>query len=204
MATFGEIQDRINNDFLNRTDLTAETARAVRAAIRYYERKRWWFTESATALATVASQSHIAAPSRLFTIDWLRFFYATSASYALKQIDMDALLGMRAGAQAYGDPTHYALYEDRIELFPIPDSVKTVQAYGIYQATTLSATATTNVWTSAAEELITFHATKLMWATVLRDAAQAQVFAQLEKGALDELRSVNEQRMMHGIRATDF
>lgn len=201
MATYGEIQDRVNNDYLNRTDLTAETARSIRAAVRHYERQRFWFNESSTVLATVSSQSHIARPSAFFRIDELRFFYDTSASYALRNVSMSELDEMRAGAQTHGDPTHWAENGELIELFPIPNAVDNVVARGYQQLAVLSATSDTNGWTSAAEDLIVFHATKLMWATVLRNSEVAGAFAQLERSALDDLRAANELRCMRAIKA---
>ena len=203
MATYGEIQDRINNDCLNRTDLTAETARTIKAAIRHYERQRFWFNESSTVLATVSSQSHIARPTAFFRIDELRFFYDTSASYALVNVDVSTLDRMRAGAQTFGDPTHWAENGELIELFPIPNAVDNVVARGYQQLDALSATTDTNGWTSAAEDLVTYHAAKLMWATVLRSPENANLYAQLEKSALDDLRQANELRCLRGIRARD-
>lgn len=204
MATFGEIQDRINRDYLNRTDFSAETVRAIRASIRHYEHKRWWFNESSTAIATTTSISHIARPSAFFETDELRFFYASSASYSLNRIDMKDLLEMRAGAQTVGQPTHYAEWGERYELFPIPDSAWTITVHGFQQLAALSGTADTNAWTSAAEDLIVYHATKLMWATVLRNANEARIYADLERNALNELRTANESRILYAIKATNF
>lgn len=203
MATYGQVQDRINSDYLNRTDLSAETQRAVQAAIRHYERRRFWFNESSTALATVSSQSHIARPVAFFEIDTVRFFYDTSASYELAQVDMDTLLKMRAGAQTFGDPTHFAFWGNNIELFPIPTSAETVVAHGFQQLSALSLTSDTNDWLSAAEDLIVYHATKLMWATVLRNTEVAGTFAQLEQTALLDLNTANEQRLFSRLKASD-
>lgn len=203
MATYGEMQDRVNNDYLNRTDLTAETARSIRAAIRHYERERFWFNESSTVLPTVSSQSHIARPTAFFRIDNLRFFYDTSASYALRNVTLAELNEMRAGAQTHGDPTHWAEYGEQLELFPIPNAVDNVVAYGYQQLATLSASTDTNGWTSAAEDLIVYHAAKLMWATVLRNVEMARTFVDLEKSALQDLRASNELRVMRAIKAWD-
>jgi len=203
MATFGEIQTRVNSDCLNRTDLSAETVRAIRSSIRHYERNRFWFNESSTALATVSSQSHISRPTAFFEIDIVRFFYDASASYELSPVDMRTLLQMRAGAQTFGDPTHYCIFGERIELFPIPTSAEPVVAHGFQQLTTLSGTADTNGWTSAAEDLIVYHSAKLMWATVLRNTQQAQVFAELERDSLRDLHKANDQRMLTAIKASD-
>lgn len=207
MATYGEIQDRINLDILNRSDLTAETVRAINATIRRYERTRFFFNESSTALTTSASVSSIAIPTAFFSFDYLRIDYQSSASYELTRTTMDDILEMRAGAQAHGLPTHFAVYGTQFELFPIPDSAWTVTAHGIHQLTQLTAqsqTATTNDWFSAAEDLIVYGATKLMWSTVLRNAQEATVYAALEREALAMLESNTEQRILDKIRPTKF
>ena len=206
MATLGAVQDRINNDYLNRTDLTAETKRAIQGAVRFYERQRFYFNESSTAVATVAAQSHIATQSTFFTTDRLRFFYQSSASYQLVKVDMEQLLDLRS-VQTNGKPTHYAEWGERYELFPIPDSAYTVNVYGIQQLATISATtgtASTNAWFSAAEDLIVFHATKIMWANVLRNTEEAMKYAELERKAYGELTSANENKILGRTKATRF
>lgn len=204
MATFGVIQDRINNDYLNRSDLTAETARQVKAAIRHYERKRFWFNESSTVVTTTTSISFVLKPPQFFLVDFLRFQYASSATYSLNRIDPFTLREMRGGSQVFGQPTHFAIYGENIELFPIPDSAYSITVFGCQTFPELSASTDTTPWTSAAEDLITFHAAKLMWSTVLRNTDEAQTYAQLEKSALDDLRMANDNQILYAIRATDF
>ena len=62
MSQYSEVLDRITLDWLNRPDLRPEAGRAVKAAIRTFETQRFWFNETATAIATVSGQSYIAAP----------------------------------------------------------------------------------------------------------------------------------------------
>ena len=204
MATFGEVQDRIKLDYLNRSDLSAETTRAIGAAIRKYERQRFFFNESSTAVATVAAQSHVATQAAFFTTDYLRFFYEASASYELTRVDMKDLLQMRGGNQATGQPTHYAVYGERYELFPVPDSAWTVTVHGVHQLASASVDSQTTDWFSAAEDLIVYSATKLMWANVLRNREEAAIYAELEADAFKVLRGDTEQRMIHAIKATRF
>lgn len=204
MATYQEVQDRINLDYLNRTDLSAETTRAIAASIRRHERRRFFFNESSTALATVAAQSHIATPTAFFSYDYLRIFYAASASYELNRVEMDDLLDMRAGALATGLPTHYAIYGERFELFPIPTSAWTVTAHGVHQIAAVSSAGATNAWYSAAEDLVVYGACKIMWSNVLRNSDEAMKYAGLERDSLSELDGLTERQLMHAIRATRF
>lgn len=204
MATYEQVQDRINNEFLDRSDLTAETKTAIKATIRHYERKRFPFNESSTAFATSASVSATTLSTAFFSVDYVRLFYQASASYELTKCAMGDLLNMRAGAIAQGMPTHYALYGLNIEYFPIPDSAWTVTVHGIHQLSALSASSDTNDWLSAAEDLIVYGATKLVWANVLRNKEEAANFQVLEEDAYNVLQEATEQRLATGIRPTKF
>lgn len=203
MSTFGEIQSRINSDYLNRTDLSAATQRSIFAAIRHYEGQRFNFNETATALTTSAGQSFIAFPSNLIVLDYVQITEASS-DIALIYRDYDWI--KRANVtRTQSVPTHYTVYQNRIELFPIPDSAYSVPVAYIKRLTALSADADTNAWTSGeAEDVIVYHATKLMWANVLRNTDEALKFADLERASKSTLMRHREQMPHLVIRATDF
>ena len=202
-TTFKNVQDRIQLDYLNRSDMTDETKRAVYASIRYHERERWPWNETVSTLTAVASQSYISLPTDLLVFDSLQFTNS-SADYALSRRTFKEIQEMRVVRTTGPWPTDYAIYANRIELFPIPDSAYTLPCYYIKQLTTLSADTDTNKWLSAAEDIIVYHATALLWGTTLRNTQQAQIFGQLETTALNKLRSYRNQNFNTGIRATKF
>lgn len=203
MATLGEVQDRINNDYLNRTDLTAETKRAIAGAVRFYERQRFWFNETVTTMVTVAGNGEIAVPANFLVLDELEY---RAGPWSLIQTDMGDLRHLRHGT-ASGQPTHFAIFRDQFQLFPIPNtsyslSVSYIKQLAIIEQTT--GTATTNAWYSACEDLIVYHATKTMWANVLRNTEEALKYAELERREFDQIMMANEQRFYHAIKATKF
>ena len=202
-TTFKNIQDRIRLDYLNRDDLIDETKRAIYASIRYYERERWPWNEAVSTLTAVASQSYISLPTDLLIFDSIQFTNS-SADYALSRRNFDEIREMRVVRTTGPWPTDYAIYANRIELFPIPDSAYTLPCYYLKQLTALSADADTNKWLSAAEDVIVYHATAIMWAAPLRNPEQAQVFGQLEVTALNKLRGYRNQNYNLGLRATKF
>lgn len=202
MSTFQQLQDRITGDYLNRTDLNSETQRAIQAAVRKYERKRFWFNETATSVACVASQSYVAVPSNFLELDLLQ---VTDSSANVELIEKDLKWIRRANTvPTHGIPTHFTIYQNRIELFPIPDSAYSLPIYYLHKYPALSAGSDTSEWTSAVEDVIVYHATKLMWATVLRNSEQANIYQSLEQEALISILAEKEQRQLTSIKPTRF
>src|SRR5438046_3558632 len=82
MPTLQDIQDRISLDYLNRTNLNAVVVRAVQAAIRHYERKRWPWMETTTTLTASNGQLTLTVPSDFLSLDLLEIQFQ-SATYGL-------------------------------------------------------------------------------------------------------------------------
>lgn len=204
MSTYAEIQTRINDSYLNRPDFSAETQTAIKAAIRFYEKKRWQFNETATALATSAGQAYLDLPDNLLVLDDLRINFSGFSGEPLFRADVGFIRDMRIG-NAQGLPSHYAVSRKRAELALIPDSAWTVDCYYVKRLTELSAGTDTNAFISADfEDVIVYHATKLMWATVLRNDQEALKYAQLENLALNNVTGLNEQFVSFKLRPTSF
>ena len=203
MSTYLEVQNRVNNDYLNRSGFGSETKRAIQAAIRNYEYRRWTFNETATALTTSSSQSYVTIPSNFLVLDDLRITIS-GEDLPLDRQDAQTLRDWNT-ANTFGQPTDYAIYQNRFEFFPVPNSAWSVQTYYIKSLTVLSADSDTNAWIQGAmEDVITYHAAKLMWATVVRNDKEALKFAALETAALSNLTSHLEQRTTRRIKATKF
>jgi len=201
MSTFGQIQDRINSDILNRSDLTAETVRAVQAAVRHYERRRFWFNEHSAGFVMTASVRTLTFPVNFLILDRLEVVQS-SITYELTRKSFG--YGRDRDTNVTSRPTEFYFYQNQAHVWPIPNSAYSVNAYGILQFSTLSATADTNDWTSAAEDLIVYHASKHMWANILRNTEEALKFAELERRELEMLEQHTELKLMHAIRATRF
>lgn len=203
MSTFIEVQNRVNDDFLNR-NLGAETRRAIQAAVRHYERRRWSFNETSTALTTSSSISYLTLPSNFLILDDLRITYGTE-TLPLIAVNPQYIRDNRVSSNN-GVPTGYAIYRNRIELLPTPDSAYSAPLYYIKSLDTLSADSDTNAWiTGAMEDLTAYHAAKLLWATVLRNDREAAKFAALEQTSLSNVTSHTEQRLTPGrITPTRF
>lgn len=203
MSTFNEVQNRINGDFLNR-NFGAETQRAIQAAVRHYERRRWNFNETATALTTSAGQTFVAFPSNFLVLDDLRITI-NSEDLPLIERDPDYIRDMNI-ARTRSQPTDYAIYQNRIELAVIPDAIYSLPIKYIKSLPVLSAGTDTNAWiTGGMEDVIAYHAAKLMWSTVLRNEKETAKYAGLEAMAISNMTSYNEQHHTPGkLKATRF
>lgn len=203
MSTFIEVQNRIENDFLNRA-FGAETKRAIKAAIRHFERRRWDFNETSTALTTSSGQSFVTLPDNFLVLDDLRI--VLNGEYIpLIRREPQFIRDMNT-AQVHDQPTDYAIYQKRIEMALIPDSAYSLPVYYIKSLPALSADADSNQWISGGmEDVIAYHAAKLMWGTVIRNDKEAGKYALLERDALVNMESYNEQRFTPGtLKPTPF
>ena len=202
MSTYGELQNRINLDYLNRTDFAAETRRSIQAAVRHYERKRWWFNETATSLTTSAGQSFVNFPANFHKLELLQITIA-SADYKLIPRAYEWIKEMNT-TRTRGQPTDFAIYQNRIELGVIPDAIYTLPISYLHKFPNLSASSDTSDWTSAVEDLVVYHATKLMLAGPLQSPERAMTFQALEREALSSILGENEGRFAGTLKATRF
>lgn len=203
MSTYLDLQQRIANDYLNRTDFGNEIKRAILAAVRYYERRRWRFNQTATALTTSAGQAFLSLPSDFLVLDSLQVTESGSR-IRLEHVPLPELLDYRASS-ATGTPTHFTIYSDRIELFATPTTAQSCPLHYIHSLTELSADTDTNAWTNGVMQDVIVHcATKNLWASVLRNKDEALVHAELERTALLYATADFEQFNHGTIRSTEF
>ncbi len=205
-TTLQDVQDRITLDYLNRTNLNAVTVRAIKAAIRHYERKRWPWNETTTTLTASNGQATLTLPADFLSLDLLEVQFQ-SATYALTRRSFEEVRQLNVTGNDNKDlPTSFAQRGYNFYLAPIPNSAYLVNCHYLQKLTELtSGTMTgTNDWLSAAEDLIVYHATKLVWANTLRNTDEATKYAQLEQDAYKQLRSYIEQRSNNALRATKF
>ena len=195
MATYLETQTRIANE-LSRSDLTAEIKLAILTSIEYYKRRRFWWNESTTTDVTVASTAYVALPTDLVELDMLQITIGSNIT-ELDKRSYDEIVTWRANSSA-GQPTDFALYQNRVELYRVPDDVYTLTFHYVKQLTTLSADADTNTWLTEGEELIRCHAKKILYVHNLRNTAAGQDMQAMEDQVLLRLESHNQRRTATG------
>lgn len=197
MATFRDMQDRINLDYLNRTDLLNETKRAIIRAVTHYEKYRFWFNMTSTALALGTTSSTVAIPADFLALDYATVLNNTvQVPVAIRSFDRIAY--KNGTTSVSGVPSEVVYYRDALHFTPKPASATSLTIYYMHAFPQLSADSDTNPWTSAAEDLIVHHATADMLANVLRvtDKTQVDQHKMWEMEALKAMRDGNQIRML--------
>ena len=211
MSTFADIKARIADE-LSRSDLTSQINLAVLSAIQFYERRRWFFTETrAMTLSTVVGQefygvADLADIPNLLRIDGMRITVSPTSLYPLIRKPNEYIDEINIGDTAYrGIPIYFAWYAQQIRLYPVPTAVYTLRISGVHLLTTLSAPTDTNNWTNDAEDLIRYRAKWDIYANIIGDQDQAQAMKNNEAEALQSLIADNNSRDATGfVTATQF
>ena len=205
--TYGALKTRIANEIADST-LSAEIILAIQSAIKFYERKEFWFNSKTGTFSTVAAQEYYAAAANSDIPTLVKIgspIKVTSSGYKydinivpFAEIDaaQDGTLTWRPEAAAY--------FNEQIRLYPIPDAVYTVTMAYQYRLTTLSADADENAWTDDAEELIRQRAKMILAADVLRDADMYNAAKEFERDAYEALREETRARRSVSTLRTDL
>ncbi|UZE51909.1 hypothetical protein ONR75_15875 [Rhodopseudomonas sp. P2A-2r] len=209
MTTLLDLQTAIATD-LTRPDLTSQIASAVKDAIRFYERKRFWFnvTRSKT-FVTVPGQSTYTAADMAEIPNIVRveklFLYQPGTIFALDREEPDDFEWLVGGSTGPGKPTVFTYVDQAIQLWPVPNAVFTMRPHMHYKFAPLALPTDTNAWCTDAEELIRTHAKLLLYTDLLEDpdgAGRMQSKIQALKDALDY--ETSARTATGQIRGTDF
>lgn len=169
MATFKDLQDRINLDYLNRTDFVQETKRAIIRAIKHYERARLWFNQTATATTITSASSTLALPADFIALDMV--------SYSNVQVTVPQLLIQRtyervvyrSGAGTSATVLEEcALFNNTLKIYPKPAVSSAIIVNYTMRLPVLSADTDNNAWCDEAEDLICYHAAADVLQNVIR------------------------------------
>lgn len=195
MATYREMQDRINLDYLNRTDLSNETKRAIIRAIKHYEKTKFWFNVTATALAVGTASVTVAIPADFLALDFATV-RDTSRDSIVTIRSYDRIAYRNIDVALSGVPIEIAYWRDALFFTPKPSSSTSITIHYTHSLAALSADSDTNAWTSAGEDLIVHHACADMLANVLRvtDVSQIQSHKTWEMEAYKMLKEGSNSR----------
>lgn len=200
-GTFIDLQNRINLDYLNRTDLVAETKRAIVRAQKHYEKERFWFNMTATAIAVGTASTTVAIPADFLALDFVTMRDASQDFIVnIKSFDRLAyqLRSIPAGAAgASGVAQEICYWHDLFYFFPKPQSATTLTVHYTQSFASLNLDTDANGWTSAGEDVIVYHAVADLMGNVLRNQDPNAVvqFKQLEMEAYKMLVFGNSIRM---------
>lgn len=202
MPTYIDVVVRVQTDMLNRTTYSDQVKRAILSTIRRRERERFWFNETATALASVAGIATLNKPANFLFLDRLEVV-ENSNTTALIETTLNSVRDINQN-DSRSLPTHFTQYADQFMLASVPNSAYAVNCYYVKQLPILVNDSDTNDWLSAAEDVVVYGAAKQVWAMTIRNASAAGVCAQMEMEALAELRSMRDQQQKMYLKPTRF
>src|SRR5210317_42232 len=118
------MRNRILDD-LNRTDLTSQAENAIKTAISFYEKNRFWFLEQRSETYTVNGQEYYPVPDNYLDIDSL-VIEVNNYAYPLNKRSYGTLEDWFVKSSVFlSYPTDYALYstgeQTEIRLYPVPN-----------------------------------------------------------------------------------
>lgn len=214
MSTYIQVQDQLADEI--RPGATAATIAggvtqaqlktAILNAVRYYERRLFYFNQKTATFSTVKDQEYysstdLADIANLIQIQAMKVTVNGSklnmAEATFGQIDAD-----QDGA-VKSFPKFYAYFKQNLRFFPIPDAVYTITMAHHYRLAALSADADTNVWTTEAEEMIRNRARAGIAANKLRNDNMAARAKAQEIDALDALLKETRLRLHSGLLRVD-
>jgi len=200
MSTFGTVRNRILSD-LNRTaagDLTASCETEIQGAIAFYERRRFWFLEGRSTTETIVGQEFYGLPEDFRDQDSL-VITVNSSTYPLQQQLYETIEAWFIQSTLYtGQPTDYAIYDEQIRLYPVPNGQYQMTLSYYRQLGALTAEDHTNAWMVEGERLIRSRVEWTLFARKLRDYDAAQVCKALENEELQQHERLTRARLMTG------
>lgn len=182
MTTFSDIKDAIADDIDDTVgEYSSQIATAVLAAIRYCERKTYYFNETRdVTFSTVNGQEWYDAADNANIPTLVRIVAAWTEDSAgqrdelvrMMPTDMEQLAD---SSGSRGEPYAFTYFGQRIRLYPIPDATAyTIRLQlGPYRLTPLSADSDTNAWLSEAYDLVKARAKYILAKDTLKDAVIA-------------------------------
>ena len=205
MTTYGTMQTRIADEII-RDDLTSQIQNAIKTAIKYYERERFWFNENRAYTTTVADQQYYQLPSDFVGIDTLTITI-NSNIYPLTQRSWEYIEQINIGtSNSSGYPEDFAIYQGQFRLYPVPNTAGwTLTLSYIQQFTTPSSASDTSPWFVEAEPLIRARAKFELFTHVIYEFELAKTMAMVEARELESLqRLTSKQRATRTLRPTTF
>lgn len=208
MTTLADLKARIRTDIF-REDLDDQIAESIGDAIRYYQRKRFFFNERRdVTFLTIPGQIWYGedVTGTVLSLDDAFYVRQDSDVSQIRRTDTTNFAYLTDASASRGEPFVYAYYGQDIGLYPIPDQAYTVRLIGQFK---LNAPATDdepdNAWMNEGFELIRCRAKAYLYGHVIQDVQSASVFNGMERDELQSLMSETTRRVMYdGFRKTQF
>lgn len=214
MTTLALLKQDIADDLdknLSDAAYAAIIASAVNAAIRHYQRTRFYFNETRDeTFVTVADQKLYAKADdatipKFIEIDQIVLMDGTEP-YELCQITPKEWEMLTASGSSTGRPDSYCYFNESFGLYPIPDAAYTVRPIGhIMKDAPAADDEANNVWMIEAYELLRARCVTQIAQRRLRDAELAGMHGPVEMDELSRLNGETTSRIATGfVTPTEF
>jgi hypothetical protein len=196
VPTRAELQAKIQLD-LRRNDVSDEISAAISAAIKEYESERFWFLEGTYTFSTTASTAWYDLPDTSQIIDTVK------AQISGNWVPLDerhySYLDDEDTGLVTGTPAEYARYQNRMRIYPVPNSAYPMEIY-FTQETTDPTASESSVWTvrNKGYELIRARAKWDVYLNRLHDTEGAMRASAAESRAYSTLKRKNDNKVMTG------
>lgn len=205
MSTYGDLKTRIADE-LNRADLTAQIAKSVLSAVRFYAKKRFAGNEKVGTITSISGTRYYgtstASPGTLPTdiaeIDALDAT-VSGRTYRIEHRPFDEIDALDSGTTLTGTPRLWGWYQNQIRIYPTPNGAYTLTLAYQYVLTELSADGDTNIWTNECEELIRARSKKDIAMNILRFRDLAADMAALEAESFRQLKAAANKLTASGM-----
>ncbi len=205
--TYGALKTRIANEVADST-IAAEIILAIETAIKFYERKEFYFNSKTGTFLTVIGQEYYGLAANADIPNIIRIFdpiklTAGGYKYDVSIVPFADIDSLQDGTRT-GRPEAAAYFAKQLRAYPIPDAVYTATMAYVYRLAALSVDEDENAWTDDAEELIRQRAKMIIAADVLRDVDMYQAAKELEAQAYSALRAETRSRRSVSTLRTDL
>lgn len=198
MSTYGTMRARVLDELNRAGEMTSQALSAIQSAIDHYEKMPFWFNDGRATTTTVAGTEWYPLPTDFISENKL-LILVNGASYELRRIAFEESEELyQPYAISSGNPYLYAIFQEQIRLYPIPNGAFTITLSYHKALSTLTNEGDTNAWMTDGEELIRSRAEADLSFRILRDKSTSDYFRRFEEKALSRLVSTTSRRFSTG------
>lgn len=197
MSTRAEMIAEFKQDtFRNDTDIEALAINAIRAAIRQYRVKRFYFNETLDAVFNTVSgkfwyaKTDLPQEFPLFIKYDAVFAYDNGRAIRLDYMAPERIVDLTDNSTARGTPYGYSFYNRSLGIYPVPERTYQIRVMGHIDIPPPAANdEPDNPWMTDAYYLILRAAERIFAANMTGDVPMAQMAGPSEQEALQTLYS---------------
>lgn len=200
MATLDGMVANVISDMAKEGEsgVTAAVTTAISNSISHYENEPWWFLETQYQFVTVDGTEYYDVPSDMGATEYSLTIEVSNNTYRMIERSYNTLEDWFVKSDTFtGYPTDFAVYQQQIRMYPVPNGAYTATWSYSQQLGPPSADAS-NAWTTDAELLIRARTEWQLHALRYHDAEAAAVSKNVEENEVQRLRGKNVVRTMTG------